>query len=228
MIPFLNRATPFPPPEFALRSPDGLLCAGADLSVDRLLQAYRRGIFPWYSAGEPILWWSPDPRMVLFTDEVHVSRSLRRCLNTSRFEVRTDTAFRQVMESCAATPRPGQEGTWILPEMIDAYCALHELGHAHSVETWMDGELAGGIYGVQVGRMFFGESMFHVVANASKVALVHLAWRLKHMGVPLMDCQQKTPHVQSMGGRCLSRRQFTRILETLVHQKAGDGWKSSQ
>ena len=227
MIPFLDSATPFPPPEFALRNPDGLLCAGGDLSVGRLLQAYRRGIFPWYGAGEPILWWSPDPRMVLFTDQVHVSRSLRRCLNAGKFEVRADTAFRQVMEHCAM-PRPGQDGTWILPEMIEAYCALHKLGHAHSVETWMDNELAGGIYGVQVGRMFFGESMFHVVTDASKAALVHLAWRLKRMGVPIMDCQQKTPHVESMGGKCLPRWEFMRILETLIDGKPNQGWQSAQ
>jgi leucyl/phenylalanyl-tRNA--protein transferase len=163
--------------------------------------------------------------MVLFTDEVHVSGSLRRCLNSGRFEVRADTAFRQVMEHCAM-PRPGQEGTWILPEMIEAYCALHQLGHAHSVETWMDNELAGGIYGVQVGRMFFGESMFHAVTDASKVAFVHLAWRLKGMGIPIMDCQQKTSHVESMGGRCLPRREFMRILEPLIHEKPADGWRT--
>jgi leucyl/phenylalanyl-tRNA--protein transferase len=228
MIPFLGPGDPFPPVEFALRDPDGLLCWGADLSPRRLLAAYRLGIFPWYSEMSPILWWSPDPRMVLFTDEVHVSRSLRRTLNSRKFEIRADTAFRKVMEECAATRRHGHTGTWIHPEMIEAYCALHQTGHAHSVEAWLGGELAGGIYGVQVGRVFFGESMFHTVTNASKVALVHLAWILNRMAVPLIDCQQETAHVASMGARLIPRRQFSEALAGLVDEEPQCGWIERQ
>lgn len=215
MIPWLRKDTPFPPIERALRQPNGLLCAGGDLSSQRLLDAYRRGIFPWYGEGEPILWWCPDPRQVLFTDELHISRSLRRRLNRRRFEIRYDTAFRDVMLGCAA-PRPKQDGTWITPEMIEAYCALHAMGYAHSVEAWLDGELAGGIYGVQIGRMFFGESMFSRATDASKVALVHLIARLRHMGVPLMDCQQETLHTTSLGARPIPRAEFIAWLQRLV------------
>jgi leucyl/phenylalanyl-tRNA--protein transferase len=215
MIPWLRADTPFPPVERALRRPNGLLAAGGDLSPQRLLDAYRHGIFPWYGEGEPILWWSPDPRMVLFIDELHISKSLRRRLSSRKFEIRINTAFRQVIERCAE-PRPGQNGTWITPEMVEAYCTLHELGYAHSVETWLDGELAGGIYGVQIGRMFFGESMFTRVTDASKVALVHLVWQLMRMGVPLMDCQQETPHTASMGARPIPRSEFKRWLQKLV------------
>lgn len=215
MVTWLRRTTPFPPVERALRRPDGLLAAGGDLSPGRLLDAYRRGIFPWYSAGDPILWWSPDPRMVLFVDELHVSRSLRRRMNGHPFTVRANTAFRQVMEACAA-PRPGQSGTWITPEMIEAYGALHALGHAHCVECWSGERLIGGIYGVGIGRMFFGESMFHRVADASKVALVHLVRRLARMGVPLMDCQQETAHTASMGGRTIPRSEFMQRIHGLV------------
>lgn len=217
MIPWLRQHTPFPPIEQAMRKPDGLLAAGADLSPQRLLDAYRRGIFPWYGDDEPILWWSPDPRMVLFTDELHISRSLRRRLNGAAFEVRANTAFREVMMACAA-PRDGQDGTWITAGMIEAYCALHKFGHAHSVETWQNGRLAGGIYGVQIGRMFFGESMFHRATDASKVALVHLMQRLRRMGVPLMDCQQETAHTAFMGGRPISRAEFKHWLEQLVDE----------
>jgi leucyl/phenylalanyl-tRNA--protein transferase len=226
MIPFLRQNEPFPPVDFALRRPNGLLCAGADLSPGRLLDAYRRGIFPWYGEGDPIFWWCPNPRMVLFTDELHVSRSLRRTLNSGRFEIRADTAFRRVMERCAA-PRPNQTGTWILPEMIEAYCALHELGHAHCIEAWLDDELAGGIYGVQVGRLFFGESMFHAVTDASKVALVGLVRRLQNMGAPLLDCQQQTPHVASMGARPISRSEFGRLLARLAGEKPSRTWTES-
>jgi len=215
MIPRLRTDDPFPPVARALRYPNGLLCAGGDLSPRRLLDAYRRGIFPWYSEGEPILWWSPDPRQVLFADELHVSRSLRRRLNSRRFTIRYDTAFRQVMLGCAA-PRPGQQGTWITPEMIEAYCELHAMGYAHCVEAWLDDELAGGIYGVQVGRMFFGESMFSRATDASKVALVHLIARLRCMGIPLMDCQQETPHTTSLGARPIPRAEFIRWVQQLV------------
>lgn len=219
MIPWLRANTPFPPVEQALDEPNGLLAAGADLSPRRLLDAYRHGIFPWYSEGQPILWWSTHPRMVLFTDEMHISESLRKVLRKRPFEVRINTAFRAVMEQCAAL-RDGPAGTWIMPEMIDAYERLHRLGHAHSVESWQDGELVGGLYGVQIGRMFFGESMFTRVPNASKVALVHLVERLKPAGFPMIDCQQETEHLASLGARPISRTDFVARITALVQQPA--------
>jgi leucyl/phenylalanyl-tRNA---protein transferase len=182
LIPWLNDNTPFPPVELALRLPNGLLAAGGSLSVLHLLEAYRHGIFPWFNPGEPILWWSPDPRMVLIPSEFKVSRSLAKVLRNTPYEVRTDTAFEQVMRSCAA-PRTnhqgGHHGTWIDNDMIAAYCALHQLGYAHSVEVWMNGQLVGGLYGVGIGRMFYGESMFSKANNASKIALAHLARQLE-------------------------------------------------
>jgi len=219
VIPWLRANTPFPPVEQALDEPNGLLAAGADLSPRRLLDAYRHGIFPWYSEGQPILWWSTHPRMVLFTDEMHISESLRKVLRKRPFEVRINTAFRAVMEQCAAL-RDGPAGTWIMPEMIDAYERLHRLGHAHSVESWQDGELVGGLYGVQIGRMFFGESMFTRVPNASKVALVHLVERLKPAGFPMIDCQQETEHLASLGARPISRTDFVARITALVQQPA--------
>jgi leucyl/phenylalanyl-tRNA--protein transferase len=219
MVPFLKRATPFPPIEQARRRPDGLLAAGADLSPQRLLDAYRHGIFPWFSAGDPILWWSPDPRQVLLADELHVSQRLRRRLKRREFEVRVNSSFREVMLACAA-PREGQDGTWITSEMVDAYCALHALGHAHCVEAWRDGRLAGGVYGVQIGRMFFGESMFKRETDASKVALVCLVEILKCMGIGLMDCQQATKHTTSLGARTIPRSAFKAWLEKWVNQPA--------
>ena len=178
LIPWLTNNTPFPPVESALRSPNGLLAAGGDLSPSRLLDAYRHGVFPWFNPGEPILWWSPDPRMVLIPGEFKISRSLARVLRNSSYEVRCDTAFEQVMRSCSA-PRAGHNGTWIHEDMIAAYCALHEMGYAHSVETWIGGNLAGGLYGVSIGRMFYGESMFSNASNSSKIALAHLARQLE-------------------------------------------------
>ena len=215
MIPWLRPDSPFPPVERALRRPNGLLCAGGDLSPQRLITAYRQGIFPWYAEGEPILWWSPDPRQVLFTAELHISRSLRRRLNKQAFQIRYNTTFRQVMLECAA-PRRGQTGTWITPEMIDAYCALHALGYAHSVEAWQDEALVGGLYGVLIGRVFFGESMFSRVSDASKVALVHLVARLRQISVPLIDCQQETAHTTSLGARPISRQAFLGWLRRLI------------
>src|SRR3569623_1805956 len=177
MIPWLSAADPFPPVERALEEPNGLLAAGGDLSPQRLLAAYRHGVFPWYSAGQPILWWSPDPRMVLYVDEFRISRSLRKTVRAGRFDVRADTAFADVVQNCARTPRPGQFGTWITPAIVDAYVALHRLGYAHSIESWQDGELVGGLYGVCLGRVFFGESMFAWRNGASKVAMVALVDR---------------------------------------------------
>ena len=217
MIPWLTINADFPPLSQALREPNGLLAAGGDLSPGRLLQAYRLGIFPWYSPGQPVLWWSPDPRMVLFPAELHISRSLARRLRKTDYEIRYDSAFRQVVVHCASTPRPGQDGTWITPEMVEAYCRLHRMGYAHSVETWIDGALVGGIYGVAIGRMFYGESMFHHVTDASKLAFVHLVRRLKHAGVGMLDCQMRTAHLASLGAREISRDEFAQRLSELVH-----------
>ena len=178
MIPWLGTDLAFPPVESALAEPNGLLAVGGDLSPRRLLAAYRRGIFPWYSEGDPILWWCPDPRMVLVPGELRVTRSLAKTLRNKTYQVRFDTAFDDVMRGCAA-PRPDQPGTWITAEMRAAYGRLHELGYAHSVETWIDGRLAGGLYGVAIGRVFFGESMFTRVRDASKIAFVHLVRRLE-------------------------------------------------
>jgi leucyl/phenylalanyl-tRNA--protein transferase len=216
MIPWLELADSFPPLERALRQPAGLLAAGADLSPTRLLLAYRQGIFPWYSEGQPILWWSPDPRMVLPLAEFHISRSLAKTLRARRFEIRADTRFREVMLGCAA-PRRGHAGTWIMPEMVEAYCRMHELGYAHSVEAWAEGKLVGGLYGMGIGRMFFGESMFARVADASKVALVHLVRELVRRGYPLIDCQQETAHLARFGARAMPRARFAHEIAPLVN-----------
>jgi leucyl/phenylalanyl-tRNA--protein transferase len=217
MIPWLNTDEAFPPLAKALREPNGLLAAGADLSPERLLAAYRQGIFPWYSPGQPILWWSPDPRMVLFPSELKVSRSLAKRMRKDDYEIRFDTAFRQVMLQCALTERPGQDGTWITSDIVEGYCRLHALGHAHSVETWMEGELVGGVYGVAIGRMFYGESMFHHVTDASKLAFVHLVRRLHDQAFGMLDCQMKTAHLASLGAREVSRDEFSQRLSELVN-----------
>lgn len=220
MIPWLAAATPFPPLEKALAQPNGLLCAGGDLSPARLLDAYRQGIFPWFSPGEPILWWSPDPRMVLFPAEFHISRSLARTLRAGRYEIRLDSAFFRVIEACATTPRRGQPGTWITPEMQAAYTALFELGWAHSVETWVSDngrdELVGGLYGIAIGRMFYGESMFAHRSDASKIAAAHLARFLEAHGFGMIDCQMRTAHLASLGAREISRDAFRERLQTLT------------
>lgn len=212
MIPILSAQSPFPPPERALASPNGLLAAGCDLSVSRLLNAYRSGIFPWFNEGEPILWWSPNPRMVLFPDEFKISRSLRKAIRRNNYTIRTDSCFADVMRACAA-PRSAQQGTWIHPEMIAAYSELHRLGYAHSVETWVDDELVGGLYGVAMGKVFFGESMFSRVSNASKIAFAHLVEQLAEWGFVLIDCQVKTTHLASLGAREIPRSVFGQILE---------------
>jgi len=204
-----------------------LLAAGGDLSPERLIAAYRRGIFPWYSAGQPILWWSPDPRMVLYVDEFRTSRSLAKRVRRHEFEIRIDTAFRDVIDSCATMPREGQRGTWITPEMIDAYCELHRRGVAHSVETFRDGQLCGGLYGMALGRVFFGESMFARETDASKVALVYLVGLLQQLGVPLIDCQQETGHLKSFGARPISRAAFAGHLSELIHStEPVAGWRA--
>jgi leucyl/phenylalanyl-tRNA--protein transferase len=216
VVPWLRSGSPFPPLDAALDDPNGLLAAGGDLSPERLLAAYRHGIFPWYNEATPILWWSPDPRMVLHVNEFKLPRSLRRVVRQRRFEIRADTAFREVMEGCAE-PRQGQSGTWITPAVVDAYEALHRQGHAHSLEAWREGQLVGGLYGVTIGRMFFGESMFARETDASKVALVKLVAMLGRMSMPLIDCQQETEHLARLGARPITRRQFADWLSRLVH-----------
>ncbi|MGH8177283.1 MAG: leucyl/phenylalanyl-tRNA--protein transferase [Steroidobacter sp.] len=201
----------FPPVDRALREPDGLLAAGGDLSPQRLLAAYRRGIFPWYSRGQPILWWCPDPRAVLFPNRLKVSRSLAKSIRNRGFVTRTDTAFREVIRACgSAQLRPG--GTWLSPEMRAAYLKLHRLGYAHSVETWLDERLVGGLYGVAVGGAFFGESMFSTERDASKVALQRLCAELTARGVEMIDCQMATPHLMTLGAELMPRTQFIDVL----------------
>lgn len=225
MIPWLDKQNRFPPVEHALDYPNGLLAAGGDLSAERLLAAYRQGIFPWFNEGEPILWWSPDPRMVLFPEELKISRSLRKALNKGSYEIRTDSAFPAVMKACAA-PRKDQPGTWIHRDMIAAYSRLHELGIAHSVETWVDGILAGGLYGIAIGRMFFGESMFARATDASKIAFAHLVRQLQRWQFGMIDCQMKTAHLASFGAREIPRKEFTLRLRELVNYPGSVGkWK---
>ena len=216
MIAFLDTDTPFPPVEQALLKPNGLLAAGGDLSAQRLLDAYRHGIFPWFNVGEPILWWSPDPRMVLIPEEFKISKSLRKTLRNKCYEVRVDSAFRQVMRACAA-PRREQAGTWIHEDMIAAYTELHQMGVAHSVEIWMNGSLVGGLYGIAIGRMFYGESMFSHATDASKIAIAHLAAQLQRWGYGMIDCQMNTSHLASLGAREIPRAEFMHRLRELIH-----------
>lgn len=205
----------FPPVELA--SPEGLLAVGGDLRAERLLEAYRHGIFPWYNDDQPILWWSPDPRAVLFPDKLHISRSLKRSLRLGGFTVTLDTKFREVMLFCAE-PRPQYPdgGTWITPAMVEAYVRLHELGYAHSVETWREGQLVGGLYGVALGGVFFGESMFTCVPDASKVALVCLVRQLQTWGFRIFDCQQPSHHIKMLGAEDIPRREFLDQLSTAI------------
>lgn len=217
MIPWLFDRPAFPPVERALREPEGLIAAGGELGPEWLLAAYRRGIFPWYSPGEPILWWSPDPRLVLFPGEIRITRSLRKTLRQGRFEIRLDTAFAEVMAACAAPREPGG-GTWITAEMQAAYLRMHELGYAHSVESWSDGRLVGGLYGMALGRAFFGESMFSRESDASKVALAHLARFLEMRDYAVIDCQMTTQHLLSMGAREVSRSDFSRGLASWTQE----------
>jgi leucyl/phenylalanyl-tRNA---protein transferase len=207
---------PFPPLVFALTEPNGLIAIGGDLSATRLLNAYKQGIFPWFNEGEPILWWSPDPRMVLFPSELKISNSLKKTLKKHPFEIRFNTAFREVIKACSQTPRDGQGGTWISPEMIAAYCELHAQGFAICAESWLDGKLVGGCYGIKIGRMFYGESMFHHVTDASKVAFVHLVETLNNQCVGMIDCQMKTPLLTSFGGREIPRDDFMQNLLNLI------------
>lgn len=214
-LPWLDPGAPFPPTTTALADPNGLLAAGADLSVDTLLRAYAAGIFPWYSTGEPVLWWSPAPRAVLWPRHLRISRSLNKVLRQQRFEVRINSCFADVIAACAQAPRVGQRGTWITREMQAAYVRLHHAGHAHSVECFAEGRLVGGLYGVRIGAMFFGESMFSRQDNASKVALVHLC---RQPGIRLIDCQQATTHLVSLGAMPMSRARFERALALACRQ----------
>ncbi|TBR15848.1 leucyl/phenylalanyl-tRNA--protein transferase [Rugosibacter aromaticivorans] len=219
MIPWLSAELGFPPVASALAEPagpNGLLAAGGDLSPPRLLAAYAQGVFPWYSPGEPILWWSPDPRMVLFPEEIKISRSLAKTLRNSAYSVHFDTAFSDTIRACAHKFRLGQSGTWISPEMITAYERLHHLGYAHSVETRVDGVLVGGLYGIALGRVFYGESMFSQVRDASKIALAHLCAYLKQQEFGIIDCQMETSHLTSLGARLITRSDFVATVGTLI------------
>ena len=224
MIPWLAAHDPFPSLDFALREPNGLLAAGGDLSTQRLLQAYRRGIFPWFNPGDPILWWSPDPRMVLVPSEFKLSRSLHKTLKKRAYEIRIDTVFQTVMQNCAA-PRQDQAGTWIGPQIIAAYTQLHQLGIAHSIETWRDGELVGGLYGLAIGRMFYGESMFSRATDASKIALAHLVQQLERWDFGMIDCQMNTAHLASLGAREIPRAEFIQRLGKLVNYPNRIQWQ---
>jgi leucyl/phenylalanyl-tRNA---protein transferase len=215
VVTLLGPSEPFPPVEHALTEPNGLLAAGGGLTLERLVDAYSRGIFPWFNAGDPVLWWCPDPRMVLFVRELVVSRSLRKRLRKHDYRVTADTAFDEVVRACAA-PRAHERGTWIVPAMRRAYQRLHDAGLAHSIEVWIDGELAGGLYGVALGRVFFGESMFSRQTDASKIALAHLVAQLARWQFPLIDCQMSTSHLASLGAREIPRYEFTRAIAPLV------------
>ncbi|WP_124951324.1 leucyl/phenylalanyl-tRNA--protein transferase [Sulfuriferula thiophila] len=216
MLPWLKTIEDFPPVIRALNDPSGLLAAGGSLSAEWLIAAYSRGIFPWFNAIQPILWWSPDPRMVLFPHELHVPHSLLRVIRKHHYEIRVDTAFSQVMEGCSQ-PRAGQDGTWISPQMIAAYTELHRLGVAHSIETWIDGELAGGLYGIALGKVFYGESMFTRVADASKIAFVHLVRQLQRWQFKVIDCQMNTAHLARFGAREIQRSEFMQLLADGVY-----------
>jgi len=208
----------FPDSRLALRQPNGLLAAGGSLDPDTLLDAYHQGIFPWYSEDQPLLWWSPDPRAVLFPEHLRISRSLRKTIRSGRFNVSADRAFDRIIDACAAPRRDDDSGgTWITAAIRSAYTHLHQLGYAHSIEVWENGELAGGLYGVALGRVFFGESMFHHQRDASKVALVHLVQHLQAQGFRLIDCQQATPHLESLGATTIPRQQFNELLQRYTH-----------
>ncbi|WP_028693689.1 leucyl/phenylalanyl-tRNA--protein transferase [Pseudomonas cremoricolorata] len=224
MLTWLNRdSLTFPPLEKALREPNGLLAAGGDLSAERLVQAYRHGCFPWYQDGQPILWWAPDPRTVLFTDELRVSRSLAKLMRQGRYQVTFDNDFAAVIAACAA-PRSYADGTWITAGMQAAYCQLHAQGVAHSVEVWADGELVGGLYGLAMGRLFFGESMFSRADNASKVGFATLVEHLRAAGFIFIDCQMPSQHLHSFGARAISRSQFAQSLREYCDQPNGMRW----
>jgi leucyl/phenylalanyl-tRNA---protein transferase len=208
---WLTNELSFPHPQNA--SSDGLLAVGGDLSVERLLLAYESGIFPWYNKEEPILWWSPDPRFILKPSEIKISKSMRQIIRKKKFNVTFNQCFENIIINCSIVPRNGQSGTWLTDEMIDAYIQLHKLGYAHSVETWQDGKLVGGLYGLSLGKCFFGESMFAKVSNASKVSLIHLAESLNDWNFNIIDCQAHTNHLASLGAKFISRIEFLNYLQ---------------
>lgn len=216
MVHLLSDELHFPHPDYA--NEEGLLAVGGDLSAERLLLAYRKGIFPWFNPNDPPLWWSPDPRFVLFPDRIRITKSMRRILRKEQFEVTFDQAFDQVIKACGNTPRHGQAGTWITPSMLRAYKKLHALGYAHSVEVWHEGELAGGLYGVSIGKCFFGESMFTWVSNASKAALMTLNKALLQRDFWLIDCQMHTQHLERLGAQGLPRKQFLDYLQRNIQE----------
>ncbi|HEX9406757.1 MAG TPA: leucyl/phenylalanyl-tRNA--protein transferase [Thermoanaerobaculia bacterium] len=222
MIPLLGSIDPFPPVDRALDDPNGLLAAGGGLTLERLRDAYSRGIFPWFGDGDPVLWWSPDPRMVLEPSHFHVSRSLGRRLRKADYHVTADCAFRDVLRECAG-PRRDQNGTWLVPAMMRAYERWHHAGDAHSIEVWIDKTLIGGVYGVALGRMFFAESMFSRRTDASKIALAYLTAQLERWRFPLIDCQMRTSHLASLGAREIPRRQFVKTVERLVKDPGRSG-----
>ncbi len=216
---FLDPINPlFPHPETALREPNGLLAAGGNLSVDTLRTAYRQGIFPWYTEGQPLLWWSPDPRAVIYADRLHVSRSLRKILMRKHYEIRVDFAFEEVLKNCAQ-PRSGRTETWITRAMHQAYMDMYAAGHAHCVECWIDGTLAGGLYGIASGSVFSGESMFSNRANASKIVMAHLVAGIRQAGFTLLDCQITSPHLTSLGATELARAEFIRVLHSTAERE---------
>lgn len=209
----LDKEIAFPPPHLA--EPDGLLAMGGDLSPERLLLAYRNGIFPWYE-GEHILWWSPDPRFVLFPGELRIGKSIRPLLNRNEFTFTVNAAFPRVVHQCKKITRPGQEGTWITDEMEKAYCNMHELGYAHSAEVWTNGELVGGLYGIKLGKVFFGESMFSRVSNASRYAFINYVMQLQEEGIELIDCQVYTEYLESFGARMITGKEFRALLKKWI------------
>jgi len=213
----------FPPSDQAMKDPDGLLAIGGDLSPDRLIEAYRQGIFPWFQQGQPILWWSPDPRWVIFPDDFHLSRSLRKVVNRREFSVTFDRSFEQVLTGCAS-PAPGREETWITDDMRCAYIQLFAMGLAHSVECWEQEQLVGGLYGIALGKVFFGESMFSRRTNASKVAMARLVEKLRQDGFRLIDCQVHTRHLESLGSTPISRTDFIKTLHELIPDSRGSAW----
>jgi len=219
-----NRKLEFP--DLDETDDSGLLAVGGDLSIERLKLAYSKGIFPWYEKGMPILWWSPDPRMVLYPDKMIISHSLKQVIKQQQFTITIDTEFEKVIKNCAKTPRKGEKGTWITREMKNAYSDLHKAGFAHSVEAWLDGELVGGLYGVAIGKAYFGESMFHHVTNASKVAFYHLVEKLSRWGFKIIDAQVYTNHLESLGGEMIPRSQYIQILEkALIVEDITGSWE---
>lgn len=220
-IPQLTKEIKFPPPHLATE--EGLLAIGGDLRVERIMAAYHQGVFPWYSDETPIMWWNPDPRFVLYPSRLKISKSMKQVLRQNRFKITFDTAFREVMESCQKSPRSDQDGTWITNELIDAFEKIHELGAAHSVEVWQDGELVGGLYGLSIGRVYFGESMFTRVSNASKAGFITLVQEMSKRGIEMIDCQVYTSHLESLGAESISRDQFLGQLEVLLDFESNMG-----